>query len=311
MKKKAIVFALVLCIAAVAFASGAQETGEKTWNISLITMDSMDQHWVSSFNGAKAAADELGVTVTFDSPDTKDDNKQIEKINNAVAAGKDGIILAANAPDAPVAALREAADAGVKILYIDSAANFDTLRLFATDNRAGGQKVGERLVQELRANGVTSGKIGIIGVNQATESCNQREFGFRDALEGQGYELLATQYCDGDPTRAKEIADNYIAQGCVAVYGANEGSTVGAGNAAKEARAAGSTVIACGSDASDTNKQLVREGALLCIMGQNPYQMGYLSVYAMVDLLNGVDLGDYQYVDTGVNIIELSNVDQF
>ncbi|MFA6764170.1 MAG: substrate-binding domain-containing protein [Sphaerochaetaceae bacterium] len=310
--KKLLVVLLVLCLATVAFATGAKEdSGTKTWNVSLITMDSMDQHWVSCFEGAKDAAKELGVTVTFDSPDTKDDNKQIEKINNAVAAGKDGILLAANAQDAPVAALKEAQAAGVKIMYVDSPANFDTLRLFATDNREGGKKIGERLLQELKAQSVTSGKIGIIGVNKATESCNTREYGFRDAFEGQGYTLLETQYCDGDATRAKEIADNYIAHGCVAVYGSNEGSTVGAGNAAKEALAAGIKVIACGSDASDTNKQLIKDGALLCIMGQNPYQMGYKGVYAMVDLLNGKDLGGYQYVDTGVNVIELSNVAQF
>lgn len=309
--KKALVVAIMLCAATFLFAGGTQESGDKSWDISLITMDSMDQHWVSCFEGAKAAAEELGVTVTFDSPDTKDDNKQIERINNAVAAGKDAILIAANAPDAPVAALKEADEAGVKIMYVDSPANFDTLRLFATDNRAGGRKIGERLLEEFAAKGITSGKIGIIGVNKATESCNSREYGFRDAFEGKGFELLETQYCDGDATRAKEIADNYISQGCVAVYGSNEGSTVGAGNAAKEAHKAGIEVIACGSDASDTNKQLIKDGALLCIMGQNPYQMGYKGVKAIVDLLNGTDLGGYQYVDTGVNVIELANVNEF
>ena len=116
---------------------------------------------------------------------------------------------------------------------------------------------------------------------------------------------------EGDASRSKEIADNYISQGCVAVYGSNEGSTVGAGNAAKEAHAAGINVIACGSDSSDTNKALIKDSSLLCIMGQNPYQMGYQGVYAMVDYLNGKLSEAYEYVDTGVNVIELSNVDQF
>ena len=66
-----------------------------------------------------------------------------------------------------------------------------------------------------------------------------------------------------------------------------------------------------GSDASDTSKALVKEGALLCIMGQNPYQMGYQGVKAAVDILNGVDMGGYKYVDTGVNVITKDNVDQF
>ena len=310
--KKVIVFVLVAALALTAvFAQGASESSSKTYTIHLITMDQMDQHWVSCNQGAQDAGKELGVKVVFNSPDTKDDNKQIECINNSVAQGADAILVAANAPDSQVSALKEAAAAGVKIVYVDSPANFESLRLFATDNEAGGRKIGEALLAELSRKGITSGKIGVIGVNPATESCNSREKGFRAAFEGTAFTLLETQYCDGDAARSKEAADNFIAQGCIAVYGSNEGSTVGAGNAVKEARAAGIDVIGCGSDASDTNKALVKEGALLCIMGQNPYQMGYQGVKAAVDILNGVDMGGYKYVDTGVNVITAENVDQF
>ena len=307
--KKVIVFVLVAALALTAvFAQGASESSSKSYTIHLITMDQMDQHWVACNQGAQDAGKELGVKVVFNSPDTKDDNKQIECINNSVAQGADAILVAANAPDSQVSALKEAAAAGVKIVYVDSPANFESLRLFATDNEAGGKKIGEALLAELNKKGITSGKIG---VNPATESCNSREKGFRSAFTGTNFTLLETQYCDGDATRSKEAADNFIAQGCVAVYGSNEGSTVGAGNAVKEAKAAGIDVIGCGSDASDTNKSLVKEGALLCIMGQNPYQMGYQGVKAAVDILNGVDMGGYKYVDTGVNVITAANVDQF
>ena len=310
--KKVIVFVLVAALALTAvFAQGASESSSKSYTIHLITTDQMDQHWVACNQGAQEAGKELGVKVVFNSPDTKDDNKQIECINNSVAQGADAILVAANAPDSQVSALKEAAAAGVKIVYVDSPANFESLRLFATDNEAGGKKIGEALLAELNKKGITSGKIGVIGVNPATESCNSREKGFRSAFTGTNFTLLETQYCDGDATRSKEAADNFIAQGCVAVYGSNEGSTVGAGNAVKEAKAAGIDVIGCGSDASDTNKSLVKEGALLCIMGQNPYQMGYQGVKAAVDILNGVDMGGYKYVDTGVNDITKDNVDQF
>ncbi|MCI7607390.1 MAG: substrate-binding domain-containing protein, partial [Spirochaetales bacterium] len=262
--KKTLVFVLVAALALTAvFAQGASESSSKTYTIHLITMDQMDQHWVSCNQGAQDAGKELGVKVVFNSPDTKDDNKQIECINNSVAQGADAILVAANAPDSQVSALKEAAAAGVKIVYVDSPANFESLRLFATDNEAGGRKIGEALLAELSRKGITSGKIGVIGVNPATESCNSREKGFRAAFEGTAFTLLETQYCDGDAARSKEAADNFIAQGCIAVYGSNEGSTVGAGNAVKEARAAGIDVIGCGSDASDTNKALVKEGALL------------------------------------------------
>ena len=181
-KRKVLLTALVMALAAVSvFASGAAEDSGN-YSVYLITMDQMDQHWVNVNRGAEDAAAELGVDLTWLAPDVKDDAKQIECINNAVAAGADCILLAANGPEACVAALKEASEAGVEIVYVDSAANFPGRRLLATDNRAGGKQIGERLIQELTANGITSGMIGIIGVNAATESCNQREYGFRDAF---------------------------------------------------------------------------------------------------------------------------------
>ena len=211
--KKVIVFVLVAALALTAvFAQGASESSSKSYTIHLITMDQMDQHWVACNQGAQDAGKELGVKVVFNSPDTKDDNKQIECINNSVAQGADAILVAANAPDSQVSALKEAAAAGVKIVYVDSPANFESLRLFATDNEAGGKKIGEALLAELNKKGITSGKIGVIGVNPATESCNSREKGFRSAFTGTNFTLLETQYCDGDATRSKEAADNFIAQ---------------------------------------------------------------------------------------------------
>ena len=157
--------------------------------IALITMDSIDQHWVTLNEGAQKAAKELGVTVTFMSPNTKDDAQQIECVNNAVAGGYQAIIVAANGPDAISSALKEAASSGVKLVYVDSPANVDAEATFSTDNEAAGKTAGEEMLKALEAAGVTSGKIGIVNVNAATDSTVKREAGFRSAFEGTGFEL--------------------------------------------------------------------------------------------------------------------------
>ena len=132
------------------------------YKIALITMDSIDQHWVTLNEGAQEKAKELGVTVTFMSPNTKDDAQQIECVNNAVAGGYNAIMVAANGPDAISSALKEAADAGVKIVYVDSPANVEAEATFSTDNKAAGKTAGEEMKKALEAAGVTSGTIGII-----------------------------------------------------------------------------------------------------------------------------------------------------
>ena len=106
-------------------ATGDDTTAGGNHKIYLITMDQMDQHWVNVDAGCKKAVEELGnVDYTWLAPDVKDDAKQIECINNAVAGGAEAILLAANGPDAVTAALEEADAAGVKIVYVDSAADF-------------------------------------------------------------------------------------------------------------------------------------------------------------------------------------------
>lgn len=288
---------MLLCIALLAVCAGAMAAGEK---IALITMDSIDQHWVTLNEGAQKAAAELGVTVTFMAPNTKDDAQQIEQVNNAVAGGYQAIIVAANGPDAISSALKEAAAQGVKLIYVDSPANVETEATFSTDNTAAGKTAGETMLAELEKRGVTEGKIGIINVNAATASCVMREEGFRSAFEGTAFELLETQYGEGDAAKSQTIAENYVIQGVVGIFGCNEGSTTGAGNAIK---ASGSdAIVGVGFDKSDAILGLIQDGYLLATMAQNPDVMGYEGVKAAVAALNGESLGG-AVTDTGVSVL--------
>ncbi len=287
--------------AASAGAGAAAVAATKDWKIALITMDSIDQHWVTLNEGAQKAAGELGVTVTFMSPNTKDDAQQIECVNNAVAGGYKAIIVAANGPDAISSALKEAASSGVKIVYVDSPANVDAEATFSTDNEAAGKTAGEEMIKALEAAGVTSGKIGIVNVNAATDSTVKRENGFRSAFEGKGYELMETQYGEGDAAKSQTIAENYITQGVVGIFGCNEGSTTGTGNAIKAS--GNSAIIGVGFDKSDAIMNLINDGFLLCTMAQNPDVMGEEGVKAAVAALEGQSLGG-KVQDTGVSVLK-------
>jgi len=271
--------------------------------IAVITMDSIDQHWVTLYEGAQKAANELGVTVQFMSPNTKDDAQQIEMVNNAVAGGFQAIVVAANGPDAISGALNDAKGKGVKIVYVDSPANVDAEATFSTDNTAAGKTAGEQMRAALEGAGVASGKVGIVNVNASTGSVVAREAGFRDAFAGSGFEILETQYGEGDASKSQSIAENYLTQGVVGIFGANEGSTVGAGNAIK---AGGNRkIIGVGFDKSDAIMNLIEDGWLLCTMAQNPDVMGYEGVKAAVEAINGASLGG-KVSDTGVSILKAS-----
>lgn len=79
-------------------ASTGEETGgDESYNVYLIAMD---QAWSNMDEGCQKAVSELGnVKYTWIAPDVKDDAKQIECVNNAVAVGADAILIAANGPE--------------------------------------------------------------------------------------------------------------------------------------------------------------------------------------------------------------------
>ena len=291
---------MIGCLAATPVLADETVKADGDYKIALITMDSVDQHWVSLKEGAEEEAKADGVTVDFMAPDVKDDAKQIECINNAVAGGYDAILVAANSEDAVSGALQEAVDAGIKIVYVDSPANVEAEATFSTDNKAAGKTAGEEMIKALEDKGIKDGSIGIVNINTSTNSTIQREEGFREALEGTDYELLETQFCEGDAAKAQTIAENYITEGVVGIYGTNEGASTGVGNAIK---ASGSDeIIGVGFDKSDTLKGLIEDGYLVCTMAQNPDQMGKLGVQACIKALNGEDLGG-EVTDTGVSVL--------
>ena len=291
---------MIGCLAATPVLADETVKADGDYKIALITMDSVDQHWVSLKEGAEEEAKADDVTVDFMAPDVKDDAKQIECINNAVAGGYDALMVAANSEDAVSGALQEAIDAGMKLVYVDSPANVEAEATFSTDNKAAGKTAGEEMIKALEDKGIKDGSIGIVNINTSTNSTIQREEGFREALEGTDYELLETQYCEGDAAKAQTIAENYITEGVVGIFGANEGAATGTGNAIK---ASGSDeIVGVGFDKSDTLKGLIEDGYLVCTMAQNPDQMGKLGVQACIKALNGEDLGG-EVTDTGVSVL--------
>ncbi|MEG1857116.1 MAG: substrate-binding domain-containing protein [Pseudoflavonifractor sp.] len=277
-------------------------------SIVLVTMDGLDSHWVNVDKGAQAAAAELGIKYQWMAPDKKDTALQIEMLNNAIAAQCDGLVVAAVDPDAIVSTLQSAADAGVKVVYADSTANFEAVAKFTTDNYAAAQQAGAQMLEGLKAAGITSGDIGIVAFSNATQTSVDREQGFRDAFKGTEFNLLETQYGNSEVAASQAAAENFISQGVVGVYGNNEPGAVGVGNAV--AAAPNWKGIAVGFDASSTSMDMVENGSLYCVMAQNPYKMGYGAVYAAYNAATGADIGETA-VDTGASVVNKANVAEF
>lgn len=295
-----------------ASSSEAAAGGEKAFSVTLITMDQMDVHWVKVNKAAEAAVEEYnsqGYDITYNwfAPEVKDNAQQISQIEAAINNGSNVIMIAANDATACNAALQEAISAGIKIVYIDSAAELDAEATFCTDNYGAGEQAGKKMLEILEGEGVKDGTIGIVSAQAGVQSCIDRVDGFSSVFEKSAYTLGEVQYSDGDSAKAQELATNLINDGVTAIYAANDGATTGMGNAAKDAD---HTVYCIGFDNSSANRTLVQDGAVLAFMAQNPDIMGKDGIEAAIKIMAGEDLGG-EVIDTGVSTVTKDNVAEF
>ena len=296
--KKLIALLLTLAMVAALFVGCAGD--DDTMNITLITMDQMDVHWVKLHKAAEEKANELkaaGKDINFKwlAPEKKDNAQQIQMIENAVNDGADVIIISVNDSTACNDALNNAKKSGVEIIYVDATATVEAAK---------------EMLNILPEAGLSEGQIGLVSAQAGVQSCIDRVDGFVKAFDGTGFTFSEVQYSDGDAVKAQELTATLINNGVIAVYGANDGATNGAANAVKEANESGKNIYCVGFDNSSSNRAHVRDGELLAFMAQNPQVMGSKAVEAAVQVLEGTKL-DGKVEDTGVSVVKADNVDQF
>jgi len=306
MKKIALIALCVIALTGIACNRGTQSGNIQ---IALITMDSMDEHWVKLNNGAQEKAKELkNVTVTWSAPQVGkvDAAAQLQLVEDAITRQVDILMLAPLHADALVPGIEKAHDAGIKVILVDSGANTEAYDAFLfTDNGAAARLAADELAKVIPNQ---SGKVAIINAQAGagTTMTRENEFKAQMAEKYPGISIVGTQYSDGDATRALNIATDFMTANpdLAGIYACNEGSTTGAGNGIEQAGKAG-TVRFVGFDWSDNTKSLIEREVLDATMVQNPYQMGYQGVQAGVDLLAGK--AAQRQIDTGVTVATKEN----
>jgi ribose transport system substrate-binding protein len=308
MKKTLLIAVLIAAIAGVlpVFAKPAVQGGGKV-KVTLITMDSIDEHWIKLRAGAEAAAKELGnIDLTYNAPPGKvDASVQLQMVEDAITKGAHVLMLAPLHADALVPGIEKAKRAGVKVVLVDSGANTEQYDAFLyTDNAAAAATAADQLAAAIGG----KGKVAIINAQAGAGTTMTRENAFKDQMKAKypGVTIVGTQYSDGDPTKALNIARDFMTRNpdLAGIYACNEGSTTGAGNAIEQAGKTG-RVKFVGFDWSANTKALVERGVLNATMVQNPYQMGYQGLRAGIGLLTGAKVP--RRIDTGVTVATKAN----
>lgn len=188
---RAVVAALVLMTVLVApvFAGGQGEDG---MYIPVISKGLQHQFWQTVKDGSEAAAEEYGVSITFEGPASEADiQDQVQMLQNALAKDPDAIALAALDTNAVMDQLEEAIRRDIPIIGFDSgvpdAPEGAIYANASTDNYAAAGLAAEKMFEEIQndiEDASSDNPVTIVVMNQdaSGESLLSRGRGFRDRM---------------------------------------------------------------------------------------------------------------------------------
>ncbi len=283
-------------------------------NIAVIPKGTTHIYWKSVEAGAKKAAAELGVNVTFIGPQREDDRtQQIDLVTNQ-ALQNDAIVLAPLDAVALRDSVKGVAENGKPVVIIDSSladsAGFITSYV-ATDNREGG-RIAARRISELLGG---KGKVAVLRYMQGSASTEQREEGFLEEIKkSPGIEVVSTeQFSGATASQAQDVATNLLTRlasgdglSIDGLFCSNQTNTYGMLQALRGKSLAGKVKFV-GFDCDATFIDALKKGEMNGTILQDPVNMGYLGVKTAVAKLKGEKVE--AVIDTGATLLTAENLE--
>lgn len=213
-------------------------------------------------------------------------------VENYTTQKVDAILVAPFNSKASIPALQRAHDAGIKIITFDSVIDADfPAASIRTDPISLGKPTGEEAKQYITEKLGGKAKIAILSyLALSPVIAGQRNKGFEDVIKTiPGAEIVARQDAWLAPDAITKVDDILTRNPEInLIWAANEGGTVGAVTAVKNAGKAGKVVV-FGTDMSEqmAGFLLADDNILQAVTGQQPFQIGTKAVEAAVKAAKG------------------------
>ena len=289
--------------------SGASSSGsgKKNYKITLIAGVKGDEFYLTMNCGAQAAAKSAGVSLDFQGPDTFDPSQQTPIVNAVAAKKPDAVLIAPTDTKAMYAPIKQLADAGTKIVLVDTTLDDPSLAVsqIASDNEKGGEAAAEELTKLIGG----KGKVMVVNVKPGISTTDARGKGFETGAKAAGLDYLGQQYDDDDPSKAASIVTATLAKNpdLVGIFAANLFSAEGAASGLKQAGKLGKVKIV-GFDAGPKQVEDLKSGLVQALIAQRPAEIGKDGVEQALAALQGKPTR--KQIGTGFAIITQDNLAQ-
>jgi simple sugar transport system substrate-binding protein len=283
--------------------TGGSDTGSSSsgFRIDVITHGAPgDSFWDVVKSGAVQAGKDEGLDLHYQSdPDV---GKQATLIDNAVAAGTDGLVVSMANPDGLKKSIQAAVSAGVPVVTINS--GIDQWKQYGAITHVGqsetlaGQAAGQKLTDDGLKNVLcVIQEAGNVGLEQRCAGAKSKFSGTLTNLQVDNTDLAGSESTIESKLQADPTIDGILTLG---------GDM--SGQAVKAVAATGANVTVGTFDVNADVVQNVIDGKIQFAIDQQPYAQGYLGVTAVyLKNLDGLDIGGGQPVYTGPAFITKDN----
>lgn len=313
----AIVVAAMTLTACGAAEDGGNDTGTKGTdgatgaaegaNIAFVQGVAGDEFYITMECGIKAAAEAAGATVETQGPTKFDPTLQKPIVDSVVASKPDALLIAPTDVTAMQAPLKAAADAGIKVVLVDTTVEDPSFAVseISSDN-VGGGKAAFDAIKQLNPDG---GKVLVISTDPGVSTVDARVAGFEEAVKADSaFEYLGVQYSRNEPSRAAQLVTAALQKNpdIVGVFATNLFSAEGTATGVRQANKKDQVSIV-GFDAGPAQVEQLKAGTVQALIAQQPATIGERGVEQALAALEG---GSTEAkIQTGFTIITRDNLE--
>ncbi len=295
------------------------DVSENNKNIYVILKVMDSSYWKVIRDGCKAAGADMGCNVYCGGTNNETDwPGQRVLINDALAMKADAIILS---PDDSVelsSDIDRIHEAGIPVALIDTAANTESFDIcYMTDNLYAGQNAAKEMIDRLRLSGYSDDdevSVGIMVGTAKSQTINERLAGFyqywSNNAPGKWNIISDIMNCNGNIDDGDILANDFLAAHprVAGFYATNNGPTRVLAQVVKDNDR--KDIVVVGFDFSDEIRELIEDpGFRASTILQRQYDMGYMAVGSVIDILAG-NIPPVRFIDTGVVTVNEESMSQ-
>ncbi|HZB68558.1 MAG TPA: ABC transporter substrate-binding protein [Ornithinibacter sp.] len=279
--------------------------GDGNKSIAFVQGVAGDEFYITMECGIKEKAAELGYTVTTQGPQKFDPTLQKPIVDSVTASKPAALLVAPTDVEAMQAPLEQAAQAGIKVVLVDTTVNDPSFAVsqISSDNVGGGAAA----FDAIKAAKPAGGKVLVISTDPGVSTVDARVKGFEDAVKADtSFSYLGVQYSHNDPATAANLVSAALQKDSdiVGIFATNLFAAEGSATGVRQAGAQDITIV--GFDAGPNQIKALEAGTVQALVAQQPSTIGSDGVEQADAALTGGSVTPT--IQTGFTIITKENL---